>query len=266
MNKADKLARAERARALLGDDDDQPRTFHQVADRLEAQAQAALAAKASPAKKPGKTNTRRQDLDRPGTDEASTIRPNPPSGTEPGTGLGSPPTILPSALKPARALPLKWPAPPVRGDLVFYKGERWWVEVAPLDWTVTSFITISDHRVPPGPIDYNRPLTDKRLSFSVFADCVEPVPVDYNHRAKRLPTPSSVKTAERAKAGTRDVGDEVATLLRACADLGAVYNAASDYLGVPVDELHTKYGKLNPGQQRMNLGNRMRNKWKKDHV
>lgn len=64
-----------------------------------------------------------------------------------------------------------------------------------------------------------------------------------------------VKTASGRKA--IDTGDDVATELRGM-DLGEVYKLASRELGVTQKELHEKYDHLNPGMQRMNMGNRIR--------
>lgn len=52
-------------------------------------------------------------------------------------------------------------------------------------------------------------------------------------------------------------GDEVGRMLEGTT-LAEVYLKASHLLGVTEAELLVKYGHLNPGQQRMNLGNRMR--------
>jgi hypothetical protein len=57
-------------------------------------------------------------------------------------------------------------------------------------------------------------------------------------------------------------GDEVAQLL-AGKDLLACYAIASKKLKVPVAELQAKYEHLNPGMQRMNLGNGIRRLLKK---
>lgn len=142
----------------------------------------------------------------------------------------------------------------------------------PLSLLENPWIRIGDHRVPPqrineaSGIDTTPPLNDKRTSFYVHVDELSPVPVDFNKYATRLPTVASVARASRAKAGIRDVGDEVATMLRSCDTLDKTYAVAGEYLVVPVADLKTRYGHLNPGQQRMNLGNRMRAKWRKEHV
>lgn len=52
-------------------------------------------------------------------------------------------------------------------------------------------------------------------------------------------------------------GDPVAVALQG-ANLDEVYSLASEVTGVPESDLHAKYDHLNPGQQRMSLGNRIR--------
>lgn len=54
-----------------------------------------------------------------------------------------------------------------------------------------------------------------------------------------------------------DCGDDVATRLRG-KDLDEVYRVASEILREPMAALRRKYEHLNPGMQRMNLGNRIR--------
>src|SRR3972149_7055043 len=54
-----------------------------------------------------------------------------------------------------------------------------------------------------------------------------------------------------------DSGDEIARAMRG-RDLADVYEAVSSRIGQSVQALKLKYGRLNPGQQRMNLGNRLR--------
>lgn len=72
--------------------------------------------------------------------------------------------------------------------------------------------------------------------------------VDLSHYAK-------VKSASGN--ASLDNGDDVAKKLRG-AELDDVYKAASKLLKEPVPALKAKYKHLNPGMQRMNLGNRMR--------
>lgn len=71
----------------------------------------------------------------------------------------------------------------------------------------------------------------------------------------RYAVADDVVTASGRKA--IDVGDEVATQLRG-SDLSDVYKAASEATGVSQKALREQYGHLNPGMQRMNLGNRIR--------
>ena len=63
----------------------------------------------------------------------------------------------------------------------------------------------------------------------------------------------------KTKAGNPiiDSGDEVAVALRG-KDLAQVYEVVAKRLGQSVQSLKGKYGHLNLGQQRMNLGNRLR--------
>lgn len=56
---------------------------------------------------------------------------------------------------------------------------------------------------------------------------------------------------------TLDIGDATAKRLRGL-DLDAVYKAAGKALGETEKDLRARYRHLNPGMQRMNLGNRMR--------
>jgi len=152
-----------------------------------------------------------------------------------------------------------------RGDSVWYHGDRYWVETASADFTKSCYARISNQVVRPEPHPCPSDAPDKNTeTFCVHMDLLSIAPV-----AKRLygpqPTIASIARAERAKTGQRDVGDEIATKLRACKTMEDTYEAASEYLEVPLSKLKEKYGHLNPGQQRMNLGNRMRNKWKKDH-
>lgn len=68
-------------------------------------------------------------------------------------------------------------------------------------------------------------------------------------------TVSEVKTASGRKA--IDIADPVAKQLRGL-DLSDVYRAASEATGESMAGLHRKYDHLNPGMQRMNLGNLIR--------
>ena len=85
----------------------------------------------------------------------------------------------------------------------------------------------------------------------------------------RMPEETKQKLREKAKeeraAKPHDNGDPVARMLRDAETLDQVYAVASKYLKTSEKELRAKYGHLNPGQQRMNCGNRMRGKWRKDN-
>lgn len=176
-----------------------------------------------------------------------------------------PPAFVPLVIDPA-TYPKKWllegmhgPQPVLkRGQIVFYRELRYWVERVPASWADTCSVFISDEKVHP---DENRLNSQRRESFCVHADLLSEAPQP-SRIGSPLPTVASAARLERAKAGIKDVGDEVAVALRGAADLDAVYKVAADYLGKTTKELKAKYGHLNPGQQRMNCGNAMRYAWK----
>jgi hypothetical protein len=66
-----------------------------------------------------------------------------------------------------------------------------------------------------------------------------------------------VKTTTAKGNSTADNGDKVAAKLRGLT-LDEVYAFASKTLSLPQKDLRARYAKLNPGMQRMNLGNRCR--------
>lgn len=145
---------------------------------------------------------------------------------------------------------------------MFYENKRHYVERSPVSWAESVFVCIGDDSNAARP---NAVLNEQRESFYVHGDLLTKVDAHANRHSARLPTVASVARAARARVGVRDAGDEIATLLRKCGSLEEVYTAASEYLSEGVATLHTKYDKLNPGQQRMVLGNRMRAKWKKEN-
>ena len=59
-----------------------------------------------------------------------------------------------------------------------------------------------------------------------------------------------------------DNGDRVATELRGL-ELGEVYVCVAETTGATLNDLSQRYAGLNPGQQRMNLGNRLRGFYKR---
>lgn len=147
------------------------------------------------------------------------------------------------------------------GQPVWYRNERYYVEWVPPDWKRSVGVRISSARIPEGStydpvmrIAVHERLPDTRHSFFVTADALElarPVRIRTEF-AGRAPTKSA---EDRRKSGAQDVGDEVAQLLRESDD---IYATAAKFLGIEAPDLRAKYGHLNPGQQRMNLGNRMR--------
>lgn len=72
--------------------------------------------------------------------------------------------------------------------------------------------------------------------------------------SKYVRTPDVVTASGRAAI---DSNDDVAQRLRGC-DLEEAYALCAKHAGIPVEELRRRYAKLNPGMQRMNLGNRLR--------
>jgi hypothetical protein len=73
--------------------------------------------------------------------------------------------------------------------------------------------------------------------------------------AEYLPKYQAYKRADGKT--SLDNGDGVASTLRAVA-LEQVYKITAKEVGESVEALKAKYGHLNPGMQRMNLGNRLR--------
>lgn len=145
------------------------------------------------------------------------------------------------------------------GDSVWYRGERYWIEQISTDWEKSCGARISS--VPVDPVPGRLP-SNHRVSLCVHVDMLDLAPT-VKTRYHKQPTLAATERKERIKHGMRDVGDPVAVMLRDCQSLDDVFAKASEYLAVPEPELRAKYGHLNPGQQRMNLGNKMRFKWKK---
>jgi hypothetical protein len=73
--------------------------------------------------------------------------------------------------------------------------------------------------------------------------------------AEYLPKYQAYKRADGKT--SLDNGDGVASTLRAVA-LEQVYKITAKEIGESIEALKAKYGHLNPGMQRMNLGNRLR--------
>ena len=72
----------------------------------------------------------------------------------------------------------------------------------------------------------------------------------------------SRETAPKPAKSPVATGDDLAMVL-AGHGLDVIYSAAAVVLSTDEFELRQRYAHLNPGQQRMNLGNRIRSTWKK---
>ena len=72
-----------------------------------------------------------------------------------------------------------------------------------------------------------------------------------------------VKAKSKSGHATLHNGDHVAQTL-AQLTLEEVYRHVASFIATPTDELKAKYEHLNPGMQRMNLGNRLRAWYKKN--
>lgn len=161
--------------------------------------------------------------------------------------------FVPDQIRPEHVPKKHAPGSLKRGDSVWYRGGRYWVESAPPDWSRTCTVRISNERIHPDP---DRHPPKERESFCCHADLLELAPAPKNAYAG-CSTLAQEQRKERSKSGQHDVGDEVATLLRG-KEIDECYTTAARFLKVPEDDLRQRYGHLNPGQQRMNLGNKMR--------
>lgn len=166
-------------------------------------------------------------------------------------GMDSVPRAERDSIDPAKYPRKHAPGSLTEGMSVWYRNERWWVERAPKHWAESCHIRITDKRPLPG-----KEATHQRTTFYVHADCVDIAPVK-GHLYDKQTTMAQEAAKERAKSGQHDVGDEAATMLRG-KSLDEAYTIAARFLRVPEDELRTKYGHLNNGQQRMCLGNKIR--------
>ena len=83
-------------------------------------------------------------------------------------------------------------------------------------------------------------------------------PVSREMVAVSVPRETAPKPAKSPVA----TGDDLAMVL-AGHGLDVIYSAAAVVLSTDESELRQRYAHLNPGQQRMNLGNRIRSTWKK---
>jgi hypothetical protein len=154
--------------------------------------------------------------------------------------------------------PKKWaPGELKMGESVWYKGERWWICNIGLDWMHTSYVQIIDSPYHPGHM-----IVPKGASIeSVHADLLDRAPVNGSVYHKQDTKEAIEKKAMMKEKGINDIGDEVAELLRG-KSLEEAYAVAAKFMDEEEEFLQGKFGHLNNGQQRMQLGNRMRN-WRK---
>ena len=143
------------------------------------------------------------------------------------------------------------------GDTVWYRGERYWITFLSQGMYEGCYARICNMPARPGLRE-----PDGCTTFSVYVDLLDKAPPVSNIFAP-IPTKAAEERKERAKTGQTDIGDEVALLLRQCESLDDVYRAGAKFLEQQVEDLKKKYAHLNPGQQRMVIGNRMRAEAKK---
>ena len=143
------------------------------------------------------------------------------------------------------------------GDAVWYRDSRYWVEWIADDWNESVFVHLSSERIVP-----DRPATKTRIAVAVYADCIERAVVTKNAHTKQ-PTKADIQRKERSAEGKKDVGDPVAEMLREYETMDEIYWITAKLLNTPEEDLRAKYDHLNPGQRRMNCGNRLRGAYKK---
>jgi hypothetical protein len=199
--------------------------------------------------------------ERPGVRAAPALVPSAPSGED---RLGEkgirPPPFVPNVRTPDQWPKKHEPGSLKTGDSVWYGEERWWIVNAPPTWEPTSFVCVSDQALRP-----NAAIPSGVKVQMVHADLLELAPTKRGPLlSSAQPTKHAIETRERMKKeGLTDIGDVVAEKLRN-KTLDEAYAIAAEFVKIPENELRAKYVKLNPGQQRMNLGNRMRG-WLKKH-
>ena len=118
------------------------------------------------------------------------------------------------------------------------------VETAAAEWR-------EQNPLPGLPLDppaYERPVSRETVAVSVPRETV----------AVSVPRGTAPKPAKSPVA----TGDDLAMAL-AGHGLDVIYSVAAVVLSTDEFELRQRYAHLNPGQQRMNLGNRIRSMWKK---
>lgn len=126
------------------------------------------------------------------------------------------------------------------GQRVRYRGEFWYVFGVPHEGSV--FVRVWD-----GAKD----------------GCIQHVPADAVEDAPK-PAPKQVKT-KAAKPRVAKAPDEVVFLMREADSLDAMWALAERFIPY-ADELRGKVGHLNPGLQRMNIGNHIRKLWRAGEI
>lgn len=133
------------------------------------------------------------------------------------------------------------------GSAVYYNGEVFYVDLIVRD---SKYVRIRDKLI----FDPD----DTYLMFVPWARLTPATVVPKRWGGGKVLSPAAaVKRAERQATGAKDAGDRVAEALRG-KSLDEVYKIAAEWLNEDERLLRQKYERLNPGQQRMVLGNRSR--------
>lgn len=198
--------------------------------------------------------------------QASFERPDEPGPEPADSGVDVARLIAPGLI------PKKWqPGDLKRGDAVWYRSDRFFIEWAPSKPNFTdgthARICSKPVRAAPFPLPSDNPTKDL-LTFCVHLDTLSKAPpvsavAIATGGLTGMDSLKAVERKERLKQGIKDVGDPVALALRDAKALDDVYRIGAKALGEKVEFLKQKFGHLNNGQQRMQVGNRMRNAAKK---
>lgn len=136
------------------------------------------------------------------------------------------------------------------GNLVFYRNERRWIDglLSP----ESQFCRVRDTRIfNPGPGGHVSTLEHVPIATLLKAQTQG---IRYG---QALPTVASEARKLARKAGQRDVGDDVAAMLRG-KSIPELYQYAAPLLGTTPEALDQKYSHLDNGRRRMVIGNRLR--------
>jgi hypothetical protein len=160
--------------------------------------------------------------------------------------------FVPDLIKDSMKSKKYQPADLLAGTAVFYRGERYFIESCPKSWDYSAHVYISDIKTREGE---GTAKTANR--FGVHPDLLELAPTIKGFNAKQPTQKAVIAKADREAKGIKDAGDIVAETLRGL-DLDQKYAVAAAFMLEEEQDLRDKYGRLNPGQQSMNLSNRMR--------